>query len=115
MNIFKEIWTFVRLLFVNIDNVDKVEPLAMTHFPFKGYKYLMWCGKVIYRDSLSQNGVLVPTDENHETIHLMQAKDKGSWWKFYLSYFWEWIKHGMFFANSSYYAIKYEIEAYAKE
>ena len=45
----------------------------------------------------------------------MQAKDKGSWWKFYLSYFWEWIKHGMFFANSSYYAIKYEIEAYAKQ
>lgn len=50
MNIFKEIWTFVKLLFVNIDNVDKVEPLAMTHFPFKGYKYIMWCGKVIYRD-----------------------------------------------------------------
>ena len=115
MNIFKEIWTFVKLLFVNIDNVDKVEPLAMTHFPFKGYKYLMWCGKVIYRDSLPQNGVLVPTDENHETIHLMQAKDKGSWWKFYLSYFWEWIKHGMFFVDSSYYAIKYEIEAYAKQ
>ena len=62
MNIFKEIWTFVRLLFVNIDNVDKVEPLAMTHFPFKGYKYIMWCGKVIYRDSLSQNRTLVPTD-----------------------------------------------------
>ena len=62
MNIFKEIWTFGRLLFVNIDNVDKVEPLAMTHFPFKGYKDLMWCGKVIYRDSLPQNGTLVPTD-----------------------------------------------------
>ena len=62
MNIFKEIWTFVRLLFVNIDNVDKVEPLAMTHFPFKGYKYIMWCGKVIYRDSLPQNRTLVPTD-----------------------------------------------------
>lgn len=45
----------------------------------------------------------------------MQAKDKGSWWKFYLSYFWEWIKHGMFFVNSSYYAIKYEVEAYAKQ
>ena len=115
MNIFKEIWTFVRLMFVNIDNVDKVEPLAMTHFPFKGYKYIMWCGKVIYRDERPQNAILEHTDENHETIHLMQAKDKGSWWKFYLSYFWEWIKHGMFFANSSYYAIKYEIEAYAKQ
>ena len=86
MNIFKEILTFVRLLFVNIDNVNKVEPLAMTHFPFKGYKYMMWCGKLIYRDEHPQNGTLVPTDENHETIHLMQAKDKGSWWKFYLSY-----------------------------
>ena len=62
MNIFKEIWTFVRLLFVNIDNVYKVEPLAMTRFPFKGYKYIMWCGKVIYRDSQPQNGTLVPTD-----------------------------------------------------
>ena len=62
MNIFKEIWTFVKLLFVDIDNVDKVEPLAMTHFPFKGYTYLMWCGKVIYRDEYPQNGTLVPTD-----------------------------------------------------
>ena len=62
MNIFKEIWTFVKLLLFNIDNVDKVEPLAMTHFPFKGYKYIMWCGKVIYRDNHPQNGTLVPID-----------------------------------------------------
>ena len=45
----------------------------------------------------------------------MQAKDEGSWVRFYLKYLWEWIKGGAFFVSSSYYTMKYEVEAYAKE
>lgn len=113
MNFFKEIWTFVRLLFTRI-NTDKVEPLAMKHFPFSGYAYIMWCGKIIYREDKKYLANPSAVDMNHENIHLEQAKDKGTWAKYYLSYLWHWVKNNPF-SSSAYYLIPEEVEAYAKE
>ena len=70
---------------------DFVEIKQMKHCPFKGYLAMSWCGYLLTRyspDNIDNETV------NHETIHLMQAKDEGSWLKFYLKYLWEWIKGG---------------------
>ena len=32
--------------------IEGVSLMGMNHFPFKGYKYLMWCGKMIYRNDM---------------------------------------------------------------
>lgn len=105
-----------KMLFSPIKSTE-VEPLAMDHIPFSGYKYLMWCGKVIYRRSRPEFGTLTDEDKNHESLHLDQAIDKGSWVKYYLSYVWNWIKHYPLFTrkNGAYYLNKYEVEAYAKD
>lgn len=54
----------------------------------------------------------------HEGIHLKQAQNDGSWFKFYCKYLWWWIK-AMFlsgFKNSiAYYCIPYEVEAFMYE
>ena len=113
MSFFKELWFMVKALFKSKPSEkDFVEIKQMEHFPFKGYLAMSWCGYLLTRyspDNIDNETV------NHETIHLMQAKDEGSWLKFYLKYLWEWIKGGAFFVSSSYYTMKYEVEAYAKE
>lgn len=113
MSFFKELWFMVRALFKNKPSEkDFVEIKQMEHFPFKGYLAMSWCGYLLTRyspDNIDTETV------NHETIHLMQAKDEGSWIRFYLKYLLEWIKGGAFFVSSSYYTMKYEVEAYAKE
>ena len=30
-------------------DIFEAELMPMKHFPFKGYKYMMWCGRIIYR------------------------------------------------------------------
>lgn len=92
---------------------DKLELMSMKHFPFKGYKYMMWCGKLIYRGT--EVPVVSEESNTHETIHLMQAKVKGSWVKYYWSYFVEWLKGNPIIhpSSSAYYTIPYEMEAYA--
>ena len=117
----KELWFLIKLLFTPI--TDKLELVSLKHFPFKGYLFMMWCGKMIYRkdnetkvlDHLrTQKGL---RSIRHETIHLMQAKDIGSWIKFYLIYVWEWIKGNPLLhpAQSAYYTIPFEVQAYALE
>lgn len=120
----KELWKLIKMLFATKPNdVENVELLGMNHFPFSGYKYMMWCGKMIYRnDTLKKRQKEWKTksfkvSKNHETIHLVQAKQCGSWWKYYLKYFWEWIKGNPIIhpASSAYYTIPFESEAYAND
>lgn len=103
------------MLFRSINKIDDVTAMTMKHFPFKKEDYsraMMWCGTIIQREDNASyiNSQVV----NHERIHLAQAKYKGSWVSFYLSYLWHWFKHNPF-ARSSYYLNKYEGEAYAND
>ena len=121
----KELWILVKMLFGRRKpkDIEKVSLMGMNHFPFRGYKYLMWCGKMIYRnDMYDRRQKEWPTNsfqisQNHEQIHLMQAKVAGSWFKYYWRYFCEWLKGNPIIApaSSAYYTIPYEVEAYANE
>lgn len=120
----KELFILIKLLFgKKPGDIENVCLMNMKHFPFKGYSYLMWCGKMIYRDDMyDRRQKEWPTDKfkvskNHETIHLMQAKMCGSWVKYYWRYFIEWLKGNPIIApaSSAYYTIPYECEAYANE
>lgn len=104
------------------DGIEEVKLMGMEHFPFRGYSYMMWCGKMVYRkDSYETRRKEWITKQykvskNHETIHLMQAKQCGSWTKYYLRYLWEWMKGGLSSPlSANYYLIPYEMEAYANE
>ena len=97
----KELWTLAKMLFVSRPSeIEEVKLMGMNHFPFKGYAYIMWCGKMIYRndryDTRRKEWITKKynVSKNHETIHLMQAKMCGSWAKYYLRYLWEWLKPG---------------------
>lgn len=121
----KELWVLIKMLFGKRQpkDIEKVSLLGMDNFPFRGYKYLMWCGKMIYRnDMYDRRQKEWPTDsfrvsENHEQIHLAQAKVAGSWAKYYWRYFCEWLRGNPVIApaSSAYYTIPYEVEAYANE
>lgn len=121
---FKELWKLVKMLFTsNPKDCDKVELMEMEKFPASGYKYMMWCGKMIYRFDKrerilqSLNTSIFKKDTTHETIHLKQAQIKGTWVMYYLGYCWEWIKGNPFTKpfKSAYYTIPFEMEAYANE
>ena len=121
---FRELWILIKMLFrTNPCNINNVSLMNMKHFPFKGYKYLMWCGKMIYRDDMYDRRQkewatdLFLVDKNHEQIHLMQAKMCGSWVKYYWRYFIEWLKGNPIIApaSSAYYTTPQEMEAYANE
>lgn len=120
----KEFWTLIKMLFCTKPcNINNVSLMNMKHFPFKGYKYLMWCGKMIYRDDMYDRRQkewatdLFLVSKNHEQIHLMQAKMCGSWVKYYWRYFVEWLNGNPIIkpSSSAYYTISYECEAYANE
>ena len=121
----KELWILVKMLFGRRKpkDIEKVSLMGMNHFPFRGYKYLMWCGKMIYRNDMydrRQKEWLTDSfqiSQNHEQIHLMQSKVAGSWLKYYWRYFCEWLKGNPIIApaSSAYYTIPYEVEAYANE
>lgn len=121
---FRELWQLIKLLFqTKPSEVNEVELLEMKYFPFKGYKYLMWCGKMIYRNDMIEKRkkewktLTFLTSKVHETIHLNQAKRSGSWAKYYWQYFKEWIKGGIIMApvSSAYYTNPFEMEAFANE
>ena len=120
----KELWTLAKMLFKSKPSeIDEVTLLGLDHFPFKGYAYMMWCGRMVYRnDAIDRRRKewitkAYKASKNHETIHLMQAKMCGSWVKYYLKYLWEWLKGGpvMAPASAAYYTIPFEVEAYANE
>ena len=122
----KELWQMVKMLFSSKPNdSNELKLLAMQCFPFQGYKYMMWCGKMIYRKKNEErilSEINTPSflkNKTHETTHLKQAQVKGrnSWLRYYLIYVWEWIKGNPITnpANSAYYTIPFEMEAYANE
>lgn len=107
-----ELFILIKMLFTPIKaNIGFIQ---MKHFPFEGYKYMMWCGDIIYKN---EDDILISTRAlNHEKIHLCQAQVKGSWIKYYWLYFIEWLKGNPFLApRSVYHTIPYEMEAYANE
>lgn len=124
----KEFWTLVKMLFASKPSEarakGKLEVMVMKHFPFSGYRYMMWCGYVITRHEkeavikrflTTKSGKI---SETHEFGHCVQAESEhgDNWPRYYLNYFWHWVKHGFaspFSAN--YYINRYECEAYAKE
>lgn len=119
----KELWTLAKMLFATKPSeIEEVKLMGMEHFPFRGYAYMMWCGRMVYRndtyDTRRKEWITkkYKVSKNHETIHLMQAKMCGSWAKYYLRYLWEWLKPGfMAPLKANYYTIPYEMEAYANE
>lgn len=121
---FKELLQFIKMLFTsNPSDYNKVELMEMEKFPFSGYKYMMWCGKMIYRsdkkDSImaSIGTATYIKDVTHETIHLKQAQVRGTWLNYYWKYLCEWFNGNPFTQpfNSAYYTIPFEMEAYANE
>lgn len=120
----KEFWKIVKMLFASKPNdIKEVELMGMNHFPFSGYKYMMWCGKMIYRNGMIEKRkkewgtAKFETSKRHEGYHLDQAKQFGSWLAYYWQYFKYWIKGNpiIYPASSAYYTIPFEMEAYANE
>ena len=120
----KELFILIKMLFgKEPKDIEGVTLMGMNHFPFRGYAYIMWCGKMIYRnDMYDRRQKEWPTDahrisKNHELIHLAQAKRCGSWAKYYWAYFKEWLKGNPIInpASSAYLTIPFEVEAYANE
>lgn len=119
-----ELIQLVKMLFSGKpSDFSKPQMLEMKHFPFSGYKYMMWCGRMIYRSSrrdaiLSEVGTSKhKRSVTHETIHLRQAQVCGTWVKYYLKYLAEWLRGNPLIHPSSgaYYTIPFEMEAYANE
>ena len=86
----KELWQLIKMLFSSKPgDFDTPELLAMKHYPFKGYRFMMWCGRMIYRDENKENidrymqTYAGKESLTHETIHLRQAQAIGSWVKYY--------------------------------
>ena len=95
----KELWQLIKMLFSSKPgDFDTPELLAMKHYPFKGYRFMMWCGRMIYRAENKENidrymqTYAGKESLTHETIHLRQAQVIGSWVKYYWRYFVEWVK-----------------------
>lgn len=113
----KELWKLIVMLFATrtSDFIYKdLEVETMKHFPFKGYKAMAWCGKIIHREGTSS---VDETTMNHEKIHVAQAMlCSDSWVCYYLAYLWEYLKRGFLAPMSAnYYCSKFESEAYANE
>ena len=87
MNWFKETWWLVKQLFTTTKNKDKVQYKHMDHYPFSGYSAMSWCGYILTKKKESD---IKTTTQNHENIHLQQAKDKGSWLKYYADSYRDW-------------------------
>ena len=120
----KELWQLIKMLFSSKPgDFDTPELLPMKHYPFKRYRFMMWCGRMIYRAENKENidrymqTYAGKESMTHETIHLRQAQVIGSWVKYYWRYFVEWVKGNPIChpASSAYYTISYEMEAYANE
>lgn len=102
-----------KMLFHRTSEQKKLELVVTKHFPFKGYKCMMWCGRIVARKYIEVS----ETTKRHERIHLRQAKLYSHWWKYYLRYVWEWLKGNPLThpSQSAYYTIPFEMEAYGNE
>lgn len=126
---FKELWVLVKMLFASKPSEararGKLDIKVMKHFPFSGYRYMMWCGVVITKDEKLEvikrflTTKAGKVSEVHEFGHCIQAESEhgDNWIRYYLNYFWHWIKHNPLVkpASACYYVNRYECEAYAQE
>ena len=121
---FKELWQLIMMVFGSKpSDQEEVVLMQMRHFPFSGFGFMMWCGKMIYREEYadavekSKGTTSFQYSLTHETIHLRQAQAKGSWVGYYWKYFCEWVKGNpvIYPAISAYYTIPFEMEAYGNE
>ena len=122
----KELLKLVQLLFKSrpsdVIKLPDLEVIYMRHFPFTGYRYMMWCGKVICRpeegDVMKRFFSMIAgqRSKTHEYGHVLQAESEhgDNWLRYYLSYLWHWFRHNPF-APSAYYFNRYEVEAYAQD
>ena len=124
----KELWILAKMLFLSkpSDILRKdLELVVMNHFPFKNFTFMCWCGSVILRQ---KNKALLErflqtergrVSITHEYGHAIQAESEhgDNWCRYYLSYFWHWVKHCLWMNPSSacYYINRYEVEAFAQE
>lgn len=114
MSFFNELKQLIKYLFKGSPKkTNKLEVIQMKWFPFSGYSAMSWCGKLITKNSKLIDESLL----RHETIHLKQAQQYGSWLTYYIIYLKEWIKGKPFTSpmSSAYYTIPFEVEAYANE
>lgn len=121
-----ELVTLIKMLFKSKpSDIKEAQLMCMKHYPWKGYKFMMWCGRIVYREDKkydieeymkSKDGII---SKRHETIHLRQAEKQSgdSWVKYYWRYFVEWVKGNPIIhpSSSAYYTIPFEVEAYALE
>ncbi len=121
-----EIITLIKMLFKSKpSDFFEVELMPMKHFPWWDYKFMMWCGRIIYREekkAVIERYMQMSSgkrSKRHETMHLRQAENQAgdSWVRYYWRYFVEWIKGNPIIhpSSSAYYTIPYEVEAYALE
>lgn len=124
----KELWTLIRMMFSSRPSNIIGKPLdlvVMKHFPFKGFTFMSWCGKVICRQEKQAlltrflNTTAGKYSQIHEYGHAVQAESEygDNWFRYYLSYFWHWLLENPISkpALSAYYTNRYEVEAYAQE
>ena len=122
----KELLKLLQLLFKSrpsdVVTMPDLEVIYMKYFPLSGYRYMMWCGKVICRP---EEGDVVmrflsmlagQRTKTHEFGHVCQAESEhgDNWLRYYASYLWHWIRHNPL-APSAYYLNRYEVEAYAQD
>lgn len=119
-----ETFTLIKLLFSSKPKEHKeVILMPMDHYPLSGYKFMSWCGMMIYRSKKQEvidrymSMELGKKSRRHENFHLKQAQHMKhpSWLSYYSRYVWEWIKGNPIIhpASSAYETIPFEVEAYA--
>lgn len=122
----KECWTLGKMLFASKPSEElgkEMDILVMNHFPAKNKTVMSWCGMIVVRKNKvdllmkfleTKNGKRLLA---HEAGHVVQAvHHSDSWVKYYLSYAWNWLKHGFLSPlSANYYVNKYEAEAFGNE
>ncbi|MBQ8770457.1 MAG: hypothetical protein IJZ60_04780 [Bacteroides sp.] len=125
----KELWILIKMLFTekpsDMLKRNDLEVVVMNHFPFSGFRYMMWCGKVICRPTKEAVihrflSMIAGTKAcTHEHGHGMQAESEhgDNYVRYYLNYYWHWFKHlfSLVPLSACYYVNRYEVEAYAQE
>lgn len=124
----KELWILIKMLFSTrpSDFIYKdLEVRTMKNFPFKYSRYISWCGFIITREEKKKVIERFLTTysgrkaKNHEGGHKVQAilEHGDNWIRYYLNYFWHWVKHNPLVkpSHACYYCNRYEVECYAME
>lgn len=125
----RELWLLIKILFASkpsdILKMKHLEIVVMKNFPFRGYRYMMWCGKIVTRSEKKavierfMTTVAGKRSETHEYGHALQAESEhgDNWLRYYINYYWHWLRGNPLVhpGSSAYYTNRYEMEAYGNE